>query len=128
MHNNQILRMLIVAGIAFIILILGAIFLSEQQQTFQKAEFSNYLEISSVLVLRFIGLVLIIFSIISMVMTGSSFSEAKNLTKWIVLILLGLLIINITWSLAFGIAIILAVLIITDYLGDHKKSSDAGSD
>ena len=125
MQNSQILRMIIVAGITFFVLFLIALFIGEQP-THQKAELSTLFEISLSWVLRFSGLGLTIFSIISLIMSASN--DTKNFAKWSALIMLGVLIINTTWSLAFGIAIIFTALIITDYLGIHKKSSDASSD
>ena len=127
MQNNQIVRFLLTALVTFFVIFILLVVLLPQA-TFKSPNYSGFFEISLSWILRFTGLSLIIFSIISLILAGSALTEAKNLAKWIALIMLGLLLINPTWSLAFGIAIILVALVIIEYLGDHGKSSDAHTD
>ena len=127
MQNNQIVRFLLTALVTFFVIFILLVVLLPQA-TFKSPNYLGFFEISLSWILRFTGLSLIIFSIISLILAGSALTEAKNLAKWIALIMLGLLLINPTWSLAFGIAIILVALVIIEYLGDHGKSSDAHTD
>ncbi len=122
MQKSQLGRFLLIAMITFfIIFILSVVLLP--QTNFRRYDYSAFFEISLTWILRFTGLSLIIFSVISLIIDGSALTEVTNLAKWITLIMLGILIIEATWSLAFGITIILVALIVLSYLKDGVKAA-----
>ena len=122
MQKSHLVPFLIVAAITLVILVILTIALHDSS-TFQRGEFLNLIEVSFAWVLRFSGLSLLIFSIISLLISGAMLSEKNSYAKWFALIILSLLIMHPAWYLAFGVVIILITLIVIDYLKGISKTS-----
>jgi len=123
MQKSQLFSFLIVAGITLVMLAMLIIVL-QGPANYQRAEFLGLIEVSFSQLLRFIGLSLLLFSIVSLVMAGPNAIELKNYAKWIILIIASMLIMNPAWYLVFGVVIILATLIIIEYLKSNCKPSE----
>lgn len=121
MQDSKLARFLAVAAVTLVTLIIVVLIVNAPMD-FQRAQFTSYIEISFTWILRFTGLSLLIFSIVSFLMSGSNFAEIKNFSKWAILILLSILIMHPAWYLIFGVVIILVTLIIIEFLNSSKKS------
>ena len=123
MQKSQLARFLIIAAITLGIIVIAIIVLNETMD-FQRAQFMSSVEVSIAWIIRFAGLSLLVFSVISLVIAGINTIELKNFTKWAILIMLAMLIMHPAWYLVFGAAIILATLIVVEYLKSNKTSSE----
>ena len=123
MQNNQLSRFLIISLITLAVLVVVILLLNEQVD-FKRSQFMNFCELSFAWVLRFVGLSLLVYSIISLVMAGTASFETKNFVKWIALIMLSMLIMHPAWYFAIALAIIMVTMIVIEYLKSSSKSAD----
>ena len=125
MENNQLVRIVVItAAILFMIFVLSIIMSSEQSNIQRNAGISVFIELSLNLIRQITGLLLIVFSIVSLVIDNFAQSKEKTLTKWIILVILGILIIHTTWYLVLAIVIISLALVIIDYLEKREQNTE----
>lgn len=125
MENNQLVRIVVItAAILFMIFVLSIIMSSEQSNIQRNAGISVFIELSLNLIRQITGLLLIVFSVVSLVIDNFAQSKEKTLTKWIILVILGILIIHTTWYLVLAIVIISLALVIIDYLEKREQNTE----
>lgn len=110
MQKSQVGRFLITALIVFVVLILLALFLALALQI----RASAFLEMAWSWFLRLVGLTTVVFSVIALLAAGPASLAPERFSKWITLALLGLLIIQQSWFLAFGlVGLLIAMMVVT---------------
>ncbi|MBN2182802.1 MAG: hypothetical protein JW715_12900 [Sedimentisphaerales bacterium] len=122
MQKSQVGRFLITASIVFVLLIVLSLFLALALQI--KA--SAFFEIAWSWFLRLLGLTTIVFSVISLMAAGPLTLEPEKISKLIGLVLLGLLIIRVNWSLAIGLAGILIAMMVVACLRRSREIAESG--
>ena len=122
MQKSQVGNFLIAAVIVFVLLIVLALFLA---LTLRIAA-SSFLEMASSWLLRLIGLTTVVFSLFKLLTEGLVSLELEKFSKWIALILLGLLIIQPNGFLSLGLAGILIAMTIVARLKPSSKVAESG--
>jgi hypothetical protein len=112
MQQSQVGRYLITALIVLVILILLALLLALGLPVGASA----FLEMAWNWLLRLVGLTTVVFSIIALLAAGPASLELERFSKWIVLALLGLLIIQLKWFLTLGLVGLLITIMVVTYL------------
>lgn len=75
---------------------------------------SAFLEMALSWFLRLLGLAIVTFSLISFLAQGFVSLEPEKFSKWIALMLLGLLLVHLKWFLAIGlVGLLITMMIIT---------------
>ena len=112
MQKNQVGNFLLAAVIVFVLLIVLALFIALTLQIGGSA----FLEMAWSWLLRLLGLTIVVFSLISLLTEGLVSLEPEKFSKWIALVLLGLLIVHLRWFLAVGLVGLLITIMIVTFL------------
>jgi len=112
MQKNQVGNFLLAAVIVFVLLIVLALFIALTLQIGGSA----FLEMAWSWLLRLLGLTIVVFSLISLLTEGLVSLELEKFSKWIALVLLGLLIVHLRWFLAVGLVSLLITIMIVTFL------------
>ncbi len=110
MQKSQVGRYLLTAIIVLVLWILLALFLALALQI----RASAFLEMAWSWILRLVGLTTIVFSVIALMEAGPASLSTERFSRWIVLALLGLLIVQLSWFLVLGlVGLLIAMMVVT---------------
>lgn len=110
MQKSQVGQFFIVAVVVFVSLIVLALFLALTMQIGSTA----FLEMAWNWLLRLVGLTTVIFGLISFLTAGPMSLSPERFSRWIAIILLGLLIVHLNWALALSLAgLLIAMMVIS---------------
>lgn len=112
MQKSQVGNFLLAAVIVFVLLIVLALFIALTLQIGGSA----FLEMAWNWLLRLFGLTTVVFGVVALMASGSLTLEPEKFSKWIALVLLGLLIIKVNWSLAISLVGLLIAMMVVTYL------------
>ncbi len=122
MQKSQVGDFLIAAVIVFVLLIVLSLFLALTL----RADAPSFLEMAINLLLRLIGLTTVVFSLMKLLTEGLVSFELEKFSKWIVLVLLGLLIIQPKGFLSLGLASLLIAMLIVARLKPSGGIAESG--
>jgi hypothetical protein len=122
MQKSQVGNFILAAVVVFVALILLALFFGLTLRIGS----STFLEMALGWLLRLLGLAIVAFSLISLLMQGLVSLEPEKFSKWIVLVLLGLLIIQLKWFLTLGLAGLLITMMIISCLKHSGRVAENG--
>ena len=110
MQKSQVGQFVLTAVVVFVMLIVLALILALTLRIGGSA----FLEMALSWFLRLLGLAIVAFSLISLLAQGLVSLEPEKFSKWIVLMLLGLLLVHLRWFLAIGlVGLLITMMIIT---------------
>lgn len=118
MQKSQVGNFILAAVVVFVLLIVLALFFGLTLRIGS----STFLEMALGWLLRLLGLAIVAFSLISLLTQGLESLEPEKFSKWIALILLGLLLVHLRWFLAIALVGLLITMMIITCL---KRSSQA---
>ena len=122
MQKSQVGQFVISAVVVFVLLIVLAFFLALTL----RIGGSTFLEMALNWLLRLLGLAIVAFSLISLLAEGLVSLELEKFSKWVALVLLGLLFIHLRWFLALGLVGLLITMMIITYLKRSGKVAENG--
>jgi hypothetical protein len=122
MQKSQVGNFFIAAAVVFVALIVLALFLALTLRIGGSA----FLEMALSWFLRLLGLAIVAFSLISLLTEGLVSLEPEKFSKWIALILLGLLIVHLSWFLALGLVGLLITMMIITCLKSSGRVAESG--
>jgi len=110
MQKNQVGNFILTMVVVFVLLIVLALLLALTLRIGGSA----FLEMALSWFLRLLGLAIVTFSLISFLAQGFVSLEPEKFSKWIALMLLGLLLVHLKWFLAIGlVGLLITMMIIT---------------
>jgi hypothetical protein len=118
MQKSQVGNFILAAVVVFVLLVVLALFFGLTLRIGS----STFLEMALGWLLRLLGLATVAFSLISLLTQGLVSLEPEKFSKWIALILLGLLLVHLRWFLAIGLVGLLVTMMIITCL---KRSDQA---
>jgi hypothetical protein len=122
MQKSQVGQFVLTAVVVFVALIVLALFLALTLRIGGSA----FLEMALNWFLRLLGLAIVAFGLISLLMEGLVSLEPEKFSKWIALILLGLLIVHLKWFLALGLVGLLITIMIIAFLKNSGQVTENG--
>ena len=122
MQKSQVGNFFIAAAVVFVVLIVLALFLALTLQIGGSA----FLEMALNWLLRLLGLAVVAFGLISLLTEGGVSLEPEKFSKWIALVLLGLLIAHLRWFLALGLVGLLITIMIITFLKSSGRVAENG--
>ncbi len=122
MQKSQVGQFVIAAVVVFVLLIVLALFLALTLRIGGSA----FLEMALSWFLRLLGLAIVAFSLISLLTQGLVSLEPEKFSKWIALVLLGLLIVHLRWFLALGLVGLLITIMIITFLKSSGRVAENG--
>jgi hypothetical protein len=122
MQKSQVGQFVLAAVVVFVVLIVLALFLALTLRIGGSA----FLEMALNWLLRLLGLAIVAFSLISLLTQGLVSLEPEKFSKWLALVLLGLLIIQMKWFLALGLVGLLITIMIITFLKSSGGIAENG--
>lgn len=120
MQKSQVGNFILAAVVVFVLLILLALFFGLTLRIGS----STFLEMALGWLLRLLGLATVAFSLISLLTQGLESLEPEKFSKWIALILLGLLLVHLRWFLAIVLVGLLITMMIIACLKRSSQTSE----
>jgi hypothetical protein len=120
MQKSQVGNFILAAVVVFVLLIVLALFFGLTLRIGS----STFLEMALGWFLRLLGLATITFSLISLLTQGLVSLEPEKFSKWIALILLGLLLVHLRWFLAIALVGLLITMMIITCLKRSGQASE----
>lgn len=122
MQKSQVGQFVLAAVVVFVVLIVLALILALTLRIGGSA----FLEMALNWLLRLLGLAVVAFGLISLLTEGAVSLEPEKFSKWIAMILLGLLIVHLRWFLALGLVGLLITIMIITFLKGSGRITENG--
>ncbi len=122
MQKSQVGNFFIAAAVVFVVLIVLALILALTLQIGGSA----FLDMALNWFLRLLGLAVVAFGLISLLAEGIVSLEPEKFSKWIAMILLGLLIFQLRWFLALGLVGLLITMMVITFLKRSDRVAEKG--